>query len=81
LHKSQLGVKRNDKLDALAHFALDLIWSTEDVRIVLAETAQARQPAQCATQLVAMQRTKIGETHRQFATSTPRCQRRAHATV
>ena len=49
------------------HSAADLLLGAEDVRVVLAEGAHAREPVHDAAALVAVQAPEIGDAPRQLA--------------
>ena len=49
------------------HLALDLVHGAEDVSIVLLEPTHAGQSSQSTRQLIAVQRSKIGQAQRQLS--------------
>ena len=48
-------------------FARDLVFGTEDVRIVLHKSANTHQPVHCSRRLVAVALAELGEAHRKVA--------------
>ena len=62
------GVQRVDgELQAVDDFVLDLLRRAEDVRVVLRESADAKQSVHHARALVAIDRAEFAQTHRQVA--------------
>ena len=55
-----------DDVDDIDELTLHLVGTAEDVSIVLRETAHAGEAVQLAAHLIAIDRTELGTTERQF---------------
>src|SRR2546423_7337686 len=58
---------REGEIDASLHFFFDLRGGTENVRVVLCETAYSQQAVENAAPLVTIHRAQLGETHGEVA--------------
>src|SRR5579863_3343224 len=65
--KTEIFHYGESKIDAGFHFAFDLRWCAENVRVVLRETADTQETVQDAAALVAIDSAEFGETHGKIA--------------
>ena len=65
--EAELSVNANKQFIECTCFINDLIFGTEDVRIILHKTANTHQTMQRTAWFIAVARTELGQTHWQIA--------------
>jgi hypothetical protein len=70
--EAEVAQHRDDELEDARRLGLQLVLGDEEVRVVLRESAHAREAVQGAGQLVAVDRAVLGEAQRQVAVAAAR---------